>query len=162
MRNRADTGSFNANDNGSGGTLIDTFDKNGTNNYPGITSVVGNGSSVIDINVSAVDPTFFISNPTAIQLHLNSSLITPFDTVDPSAKFRNKDTAASLGATVPGTLVTPNIGTVNGDLTGGGGDIQFQADANSSLSVIPEPTSITLMGLGLAGLFGYGWRRKRA
>jgi hypothetical protein len=44
----------------------------------------------------------------------------------------------------------------------GGPDIQFQADANSSIVVIPEPTSITLMGLGLAGLFGYGWRRKRA
>jgi PEP-CTERM motif-containing protein len=159
-----DTGSFHANGNGSGGVITDTFDKNGTNNYPGITTVVGNGSQVLDFNVNAVDPTFFISTPAQIELHLNSSLITPFDTVDPSGKFRNKDSAVSLGATTPGTLVTPAIGTVNGGgATGPGGpDIQFQADANASLVVVPEPTAITLIGLGLAGLFGYGWRRKRA
>ena len=63
----------------------------------------------------------------------------------------------------PGALVTPNIGTLNGGVpTGPGGpDIQFQADANSSIVAIAEPTSMTLMGLGLASLFGCGWQRKR-
>jgi hypothetical protein len=61
-------------------------------------------------------------------------------------------------------LVTPAIGAVNGGgPTGPGGpDIQFQADANASLIAVPEPTTVTLIGLGLASLFGYGWRRKRA
>jgi PEP-CTERM motif len=156
-----DSGNFQVNGNGSGGVLTDTFDKAGTNNYSGTTTVVGNGSQVLDFHINAVDPTFFISGPSAIELHLNSSLVTPFDTVDPSGKFRDKDSAASLGLTVPGTPVSPNIGTINGALPGQGGgtDIQFQADANSSVTVIPEPSSITLVGLGLVGLVG---RRRKS
>jgi hypothetical protein len=152
-----DTGNFQYTGNGNG-QATDTFDKNGTNNYPGITTVVGNGSMVLDFKVNAVDPTFFISTPSQIELHLNSSLVLPFDTVDPSGKFRNKDSAASLGATVPGALVTPNIGTVNGAFplgspSGGGPDIQYQADANSSIVIVPEPSVLSLTGLGLAGVF---------
>jgi hypothetical protein len=145
-----DTGNFQTNGNGSGGTVTDTFDKNGTNDYPGTTTVTGNGGLVLDFKVNAVDPTFFISAPSQIELHLNSSLILPFDTVDPSREFRNKDSAASLGPTVPGALVTPNIGTVNGE---GGPDIQYQADANSSIVIVPEPSVLSVTGLGLAGVF---------
>jgi MYXO-CTERM domain-containing protein len=27
---------------------------------------------------------------------------------------------------------------------------------------VPEPSSLVMAGLGLAGLAGYGWRRRRA
>ena len=30
-----------------------------------------------------------------------------------------------------------------------------------AINPIPEPTSLTLLGIGAVGLFGYGWRRKR-
>ena len=157
-----DTGNFQINGNGNG-PVTDTFDKNGTNNYPGITTVVGNGSMVLDFKVNAVDPTFFISTPSQIEFHLNSTLVVPFDTVDPSGKFRNKDSAALLGATVPGALVNPNIGTFNGGPPSGPGgpDIQFQADANSSIIAVPEPSVVSLIGLGLAGLFCTAWSRRK-
>ena len=152
------TGNFAINGNGSGGVLIDTFDKNGTNNYPGVNTVVGNGGAVVNVAVNAVDPTFFVSGAPFLELRLNSSLVVPFDTVDPSAQFRGKDSAAALGPTVPGSLVVPNIGSING---ANGLDIQFQADANSSLTVVPEPSTIMLIGVGLLGAFGYGWRKRR-
>lgn len=159
-----DTGNFQASGNGSGGTVTDTFDKNGTNNYPGITTIVGNGSQVLDFAVNAVDPSFFLSTPSQIQLHLNTSLVLPFDTVDPSGKFRNKDSAASLGATVPGSLVTPAIGTVNGGSSGQGGgpDIQFQADANTSILAVPEPASLSLLTIGVATMLAAYLLRKNS
>jgi PEP-CTERM motif len=141
------------------GPATDTFDKNGVNDYPGINTVVGNGSMVLDFKVNAVDPNFFKSTPSQIEFHLNSSLVVPFDTVDPSGKFRNKDSAVSVGATVPGPLITPNIGTLNGG--GSGPDIQFQADANSSIVIIPEPSALSLAGLGLAGLLYKAWARRK-
>ena len=30
-----------------------------------------------------------------------------------------------------------------------------------TLSSAPEPSSMTLLGLGVGGLLGYGWRRRR-
>jgi hypothetical protein len=34
--------------------------------------------------------------------------------------------------------------------------------ATTATTATPEPASLTLLGIGAAGLLGYGWRRKRA
>jgi hypothetical protein len=37
----------------------------------------------------------------------------------------------------------------------------FSLDLTYDLTIIPEPSSIALLGLGAVGLIGYGWRRRR-
>jgi MYXO-CTERM domain-containing protein len=48
-------------------------------------------------------------------------------------------------------------------VVGGGINPSGQTEAwLANIAPIPEPSSVTLAGLGLAGLLGYGWRRRRA
>jgi len=54
-----------------------------------------------------------------------------------------------------GTLAVTNIG---GDI---GNDVRGLAFALPSSAPIPEPSSLTLLGIGVVSLFGFVWRRKR-
>jgi hypothetical protein len=47
-----------------------------------------------------------------------------------------------------------------GDLNTGVDDVSINFTPTSP-NIIPEPGSVTLLALGLLGLFGYGWRRAR-
>jgi len=117
----------------------------------GITSVSGSGSALISAAVTDFDPAFF---KTAVsQLSFNSSLVTPFKQVSPSAMFTNQ-----AGGGPPNVKANP--GLING-LTGP--DFQFQADADVSFTplVIPEPASIILAGLGFASIVCvHAWKKK--
>jgi len=72
---------------------------------PGVSTVAGSGSAMLSADVTYFDPAFF-KTPIS-QIAFNSSLVTPFDQVSPSALFTGLP-----GGGAPNII--PNIGTING------------------------------------------------
>jgi len=58
--------------------------------------------------------------------------------------------------------IQPDWLRVGTDIVGGSTPPTFNATFSLSGQVTPEPASFTLLSLGLAGLAGYGWRRRKA
>jgi hypothetical protein len=95
---------------------------------------------MLTADVTYSNPAFF--KIPILQLTFNSSLVTPFSQVTPSALFTGLP-----GGGAPSVI--PNIGTINGL---NGPDFQFQADSNFSLTPVPEPASIIQASLGVLGV----------
>jgi len=157
---------FTTNTNTPSGTPLDAF---GSNNYPALGSVTGQGSSPIPANVTYTNPDYFLTAPQSVDLSLlNGGQALNFTQVDPSAAFLVGTTTTAVGAT-PVTagagLGTSSLGTVNGGPFGGTGgpDFQFQTTGTASFSLttaVPEPTSMLLLVVGGLGATFVSRRRK--
>jgi len=142
------------------------LDQFGTNNYPGTSTLTGQGSTNVTVQVQSFNAAYFPSLSVGSSLVItNTSLISPYNQTNPSACFdgnglfdaNNGDTTCGNGASE--LLGVGSVGAVNG----AGDHIVVLSDANSAFvapTIVPEPTTLSLLGLGL--LVGGAHLRRRS
>lgn len=132
------------------------------NDYIGTGTLKGTGATTSDVEIdtTTVDTSLFSPSGAllmSLDMFFNTSQITPFLQVDPSAQV--------LGVT---PVLGDGVGSwtkVNGMTSStGAADFQFQADANASFShntVVPEPSGFLLIGFGLLACVGLLRRKEQ-
>jgi len=139
-------------------TAAGPLDQNVANNYPGLLTTTGTGSTNLEGILTYTNPDFIKSAVTGISLSLNTFNSLPFRGTDPSSCFTDGagNPVGGAGTNTAGGTCINNIGTVNGN---DGPGTMFMTRASSDF-YIPEPSSMALVGVGL--LSALGLRRKRA
>ena len=142
------------------------FDAFGTNDYSGVTSLTGLGITKVFVEISYIDPTFFVApSPadTGRQLQfgdiitLNLSQAAPFDNVDPSQKFVSAANNGPGDGPPPTTI--PAIGSTNGE---SGPDLQTQTSIGGFIGIAgtPSPTPSTTPAAGNARVTVHANRKR--
>lgn len=121
----------------SGGLPLQKLDLFGSDNYPGVRTITGSGSTQLSGVMVDVDADYFELTPdqlSNLKVFFNTSTVTPYRQINPSAKFVADYAGLPVVEPPPAPSVTQNIGPVNGGLQNSGVDLNFllQADANQS------------------------------
>lgn len=136
--------------------------------WSGQQSVFGAGSTRLEADVISYDNTWIIDAIDVLTFVLtnNTNNNLPFSEIDPSQMmFDGTVTNTGILGTVNGGIpswVQIGFDPEGNEIFGPGGDsILFQADASSSFEgdVVPEPATLTLLGLGLLGVAAVSRRR---
>jgi len=140
--------------------LFDQSATAATNGYDGKMTIVGSGSTALNLGTSFVNTGFFTGGVDLTStLNFTSTNQTPFGTASPSQMFF--DVTANA-------FVMPSLPAINGVFQSGGParqDFQFLADGNSFFStpnVVPEPASVAMTLMGLVGTGAVALRRRKA
>lgn len=132
-----------------GGAPIQALDLFGINNYPGISTITGVGSTQLSGVIVTADEDYFPGlTPTQLanlKVFFNTSTVTPYRQINPSARFVGD--AADLDPNTnefvgPAPNVLANIGTTNGGPHGARdgiatNDLNFELQADSNQSFEP-------------------------
>jgi hypothetical protein len=149
----------------------------GDDDYSGVETITGAGVVNLTAVVDSYSLDYFINPLQLITFALAPSTGTamPFTTVDPSACFYDEDGTTEgcqgsfnytggTGGSVSSFVGVGSVGADNGWVEGDSpNNTMFQSDASSTFIVqaVPEPASLTLFGLGAAGLAAARRRQQR-
>lgn len=127
----------------------------GTNNYPGVQTVQGQGQTNLKIKVDSYNSNYIKGLTDAIITFStsNANAVIPFNAANPSALFERAGVAG-----------VSSVGAINGLGIGDFNNTMLQIDGNTSFEtagVVPEPATLGLLGLGLLGAVAMRHRQRR-